>query len=254
MDDSNRIVNAMWVGNKLSKLELLTVSSFIAHGHEFHLWTYSDIVTPLPRGVTIRDAENILPRRAVFRSIGTDVETGVGNGSFAGFSDLFRYKLLYDKGGFWADMDMTCLKPLDFSEPYVFRSHRVGVVGNLMKCPPASALMRLTLERAQKQLHSGWHFGNRALSETVLELGLQRYIRSDICNADLWMDVVRLFIEHDQPIPHDLYVIHWIHEFWRTVRESGGYHRGKKVLSAVPDKNNPKPGTTLAKLYEQYGL
>jgi hypothetical protein len=254
MNDDNRIVNALWVGNKLSKLELLTISSFIAHGHDFHLWTYSDIVTPLPRGVTICDAEDILPRRTVFRSIRTDRETGVGDGSFAGFSDLFRYKLLLDKGGYWTDMDITCLKPLDFSEPYVFRSHRVGVVGNLMKCPRGSALMRLTFERAQQQLHSGWHFGNRALSEAVLELSLQHYIRSDICNADLWLDVVRLFIEQDQPIPHELYVIHWINEFWRTVSVSDGYYCGKKVLSAVPDKNNPKPGTTLARLYEQYSL
>src|SRR5690242_14854394 len=136
MDDSNRIVNALWIGNKLSKLELLTISSFIANGHDFHLWTYSDIVTPLPSRVTIRRADDILPRRAVFRSIGAGLETGVGNGSFAAFSDLFRYKLLYETGGYWTDMDMTCLKSLDFSEPYVFRSHRVGVVGNLVKCPP----------------------------------------------------------------------------------------------------------------------
>ena len=132
--------------------------------------------------------------------------------------------------------------------------HRVGVVGNLMKCPPGSALMRLTFERAQRRLHSGWHFGNRALSEVVSELGLQHYVRSDICNADLWLDVVRLFLEDDHPIPSELYFIHWINEFWRTVTESGGYYRGKKVLSAVPDKNNPKPGTALARLYAQYGL
>jgi Glycosyltransferase sugar-binding region containing DXD motif len=254
MDDSNRIVHALWVGNRLSKLELLTISSFIAHGHHFHLWTYSDLVTPLPKGVLVHDAESILPRSAVFRSVGTDLETGVGNGSFAGFSDLFRYKLLYDKGGYWTDMDITCLKPLDFSEPYVFRSHRLGVVGNLMKCPRGSPVMRLTFERAQQQLHSGWHFGNRALSEAVLELGLGCYIRSDICNADFWLDVVRPFIEGHQPIPRELYVIHWINEFWRTVKQSGGYYRGEKVLSVVPDKNNPKPGTTLARLYEQYSF
>jgi hypothetical protein len=254
MKEGNRIVHALWIGNRLSKLELLTVSSFIAHGHDFRLWTYSDVVTPLPEGVVLQDAAEILPRRAVFRSVVTDRETGVGKGSFAGFSDLFRYKLLYDKGGYWTDMDITCLKPLDFSEPYVFRSHRVGVVGNLMKCPPGSPVMRLTFERAQQRLHSGWHFGNRALSETVLELGLGRYIRSDICNADLWLDAVKLFVEYDQPIPHELYVIHWINEFWRTLSESGGYYRGKKVLEMVPDKDNPKPGTTLARLYEQYGL
>jgi Glycosyltransferase sugar-binding region containing DXD motif len=254
MKESNRTVHALWIGNKLSKLELLTISSFIAQGHEFRLWTYSDLVTPLPRGVVLCDAAKILPRETVFRSVASDQETGVGKGSFANFSDLFRYKLLYHEGGYWTDMDITCLKPLEFSEPYVFRSHRVGVVGNLMKCPPKSRVMRLTFERSRRQLNSGWHFGNRALSDTVVELGLDRYIRSDICNADMWFDGVRQFVENDSPIPSELYVIHWINEFWRTLTVSGGYYRGKKVVADVPDKDNPKPGSTLSKLYEQYSL
>lgn len=254
MDGSNRIVNGLWIGNKLSKLELLTISSFIENRHEFHLWTYSDIVTPLSSRVIVRDAAEILPREAVYRRIVADDETGVGKGSFAGFSDLFRYKLLYEKGGYWADMDITCLKPLDFPEPYVFRPHRVGVVGNLMKCPPGSLLMRLTLERAQRQVDSGWHFGNRALSETIAELGLERYIRSGICNPDSWLGFVQSLVEQDAPIPPEFYAIHWVNEFWRTVSQDNGYYRGKKVLSHVPDKNNAKPGTTLAKLYARYNL
>lgn len=254
MDASNGLVNTLWIGNRMSKLELLTISSFIAHGHEVNLWTYSDIVTPLPNRVIVHDAEEILPRSAVFRWVSVDAETGVGKGSFAGFSDLFRYKLLYEKGGYWADMDITCLKPLDFPEPYVFRPHRVGVVGNLMKCPRGSLLMRLTLERAQRHLNSGWHFGNRALSETVFELGLERYIRPDLCNPDLWMDFVRLLVDGDRPIPRELYAIHWSNEFWRTVTENAGYYRGMKVLTEVPDKNSAKPGSALAKLYEQYKL
>jgi hypothetical protein len=252
--ESNRIVNGLWIGNKLSKLELLTISSFLDKGHEFHLWTYSDIITPLSSRVVIRNAEEILPREAVYRRIFTDAETGVGNGSFAGFSDLFRYKLLYEMGGYWADMDVTCLRPLDFPEPYVFRPHRVGAVGNLMKCPKRSPVMRLTLERAQRQMDSGWHFGNRALSETILELGLERYIRSGICNPDQWLGLVQSLVEEDTPIPAGLYAIHWVNEFWRTVSQSDGYYRGKKVLSQVPDKNNPKPGTTLANLYARYNL
>jgi hypothetical protein len=254
MHESNRIVNGLWIGNRLSKLESLTISSFLDNGHEFHLWTYSDILTPLPAGVTLHNAEEVFPRERVYRRVTTDDETGVGQGSFAGFSDLFRYKLLYDKGGYWADMDITCLKPLDFPEPYVFRSHRVGVVGNLMKCPRGSLLMRLTLERALAQLNAGWHFGNRALSETIAQLGLERYIRADICNADSWMDFIRLLVERDEPIPSNYYAVHWVNEFWRTVTESNGYYRGKKVFSDVPDKNHAKPGTTLAKLYAKYNL
>jgi hypothetical protein len=253
MNERNRIVNGLWIGNVLSRLELLTMSSFLAHGHEFHLWTYSELVTPIPSAVIIRNADEILPRQMVYRRMKIDEETGVGRGSFAGFSDIFRYKLLYEKGGYWADMDITCLKPLDFSEPYVFRPHRVGVVGNLMKCPAKSTLMRLTFERAQRDIDCGWHFGNRALSDTVTELGLNHYIRPDICNADMWFDCIQSLVEEDRPIPPGLYVIHWMNEFWRTVAQDDGYYRGKK-LARIPDKNNVRPGTTLANLYAQYKL
>jgi mannosyltransferase OCH1-like enzyme len=29
-------------------------------------------------------------------------------GSYAGFADHFRYKLLLEKGGWWPDLDMPC--------------------------------------------------------------------------------------------------------------------------------------------------
>jgi len=254
MNESNRIVNGLWIGNSLSKLELLTISSFLSHGHDFHLWVYSDLATPLPRDVALRDAAEIMPRESVYRRMTMDEETGVGRGSFAGFSDLFRYKLLYQTGGYWADMDITCLRPLDFPEPYVFRAHRVGVVGNLMKCPPRSELMSRTFERARRKIDSDWHFGNRVLSETIVEFGLTRYIREDICNADRWFDCVRWLVEEDRPIPSEFYAIHWINEFWRTVAQDAGYYRGKKLAAKIPEKDNAKPGTTLARLYTKYNL
>ena len=60
-DHSNRIINSLWVGDKLSFLELLTLKSFIANGHVFHLWTYNNLKTELPQGVVICDAETVLP-------------------------------------------------------------------------------------------------------------------------------------------------------------------------------------------------
>ena len=71
MDESNRIVNGLWIGNRLSKLELLTICSFLANGHDFHLWTYSDIRTPLPAGVryagTYGARRQNVPRRSQCR-------------------------------------------------------------------------------------------------------------------------------------------------------------------------------------------
>ena len=43
-----------------------------------------------------------------------------GSGSFAIGADLFRYALLSKDLGYWVDMDLYFLKPLDFEGPYVF--------------------------------------------------------------------------------------------------------------------------------------
>ena len=89
----------------------------------------------------LRDANEILARETVFRKRTTDSELDLGEGSYATFSDLFRTKLLYALGGIWVDMDVLCLRPFDFEQPYVFRSHRLGSVMNFIKCPPRSRLM-----------------------------------------------------------------------------------------------------------------
>jgi hypothetical protein len=108
MTEDNKIVHGLWVGSELSALELLSIKSFLFHGHEFHLWLYESIQTPLPDGVIVQDANKILAKKHVFRYKNKS-NFGHGKGSLAGFSDIFRYKLLYDKGGWWADMDITCL-------------------------------------------------------------------------------------------------------------------------------------------------
>jgi hypothetical protein len=51
---SNQIVNALWIGDNLSDLELLTINSFINNGHEFHLWIYDNIKTILPEKIVLK--------------------------------------------------------------------------------------------------------------------------------------------------------------------------------------------------------
>ena len=73
------------------------------HGHEFELYAYEEL-RGLPEGCTLRDAGAIQPREQVFR-----YRDGHGKGSPAGFANLFRYKLLAEKGGWWVDTDVLCL-------------------------------------------------------------------------------------------------------------------------------------------------
>jgi glycosyltransferase involved in cell wall biosynthesis len=254
LSDDNRVVHGLWIGPALSKMELLTIQSFIRHGHEFQLWLYDDLNTPLPKEVVIKDASEIIPQNRIMQKADIDPETGVGKGSYSPFSDLFRYKLLYEKGGYWVDMDVTCLRPFNFDTPYLFRTHRVGVVGNIMKCPPRSRLMKSLYEKVGREIspHSEWLMTNRTLSQMIRRLGLSRYIRSDIWNEESWWDVIRPLVLGDNPIPSHWFAVHWINEFWRTVKESGGIYRGRRLFDVVPDKENPAPNSALARLYSEY--
>ncbi len=255
---SNRIVHGMWFGTQLSRLELLTVHSFLHHGHEFHLWAYDDLSRAgLPAAVRLRDANRIIPRQQVFAKAGRDRETGVGRGSFgAPFSDLFRYKLLLEHGGIWVDMDVTCLRPFDFRHAYAFRPHRLGVVGSIMKCPKGSALMRDVYRETAATVNrdSDYLAPNRILSRHVAARAMLRYVVPDMSNSDSWPRYIRPLTERRVAIPQEWYAIHWINELWRTFQADAGHYRGRKVLDDVPDKNFPREGSTQWELYRKYGL
>ena len=238
MKDDNKIIHGLWIGKDLSPVELLCISSFIANGHEFHLWAYDNIETELPAGVILEKASDIIPKERVFCYRHFN-QFGHGKGSYAGFSDIFRYKLLYEKGGWWVDMDVTCLKPFNFNEPYVFRVHQVlPVVGNIMKCPAGSELMKLCYDQAIKQIdenNTDWHKPIQILNDNIKKLGLNDYIKY-LSNQDKW-SVVRKFLVMDKRIPVDWYAIHWINEEWR---------RNKL------NKNRLYKNSALGNLYEKY--
>ncbi len=216
MKQANLIINGLWIGTRLSQVELLCIKSFVQNGHSFVLWAYNTLENEIPQGCMVRDAGEIIPREQVFTYKNKN-QFGHGKGSYAGFSDIFRYKLLYEHGGWWADMDITCLKPLDFEAPYVFRTHHdLKVVGNIMKCPPKSELMRRCYEQALTEVDADnrdWHKPIQILNDGIEALGLQQYI-VEMSNRDSWNDVRKL-IAGQRAIPNNWYVIHWINEEWR---------------------------------------
>ncbi|MCF8323269.1 MAG: hypothetical protein K9I26_09045, partial [Flavobacterium sp.] len=98
------IIQSLWIGDTLSLNEQLCITSFLFHGHEFHLYTYGTIKN-VPDDTIIKDANRIIPSDKIFK---------YRKGSYAGFADWFRYKLLFEKGGFWVDTDVICMKPFLF--------------------------------------------------------------------------------------------------------------------------------------------
>src|SRR5262245_37671742 len=111
-------IQALWIGDSLSPLERLSMMSFVACGHPYHLYTYS-IIPDIPIGVATMNANEIIPEERIFRH-----QSGKHAGSLAAFSDWFRFELLYRFGGWWADTDVVCLKPLNFPQELVLASER----------------------------------------------------------------------------------------------------------------------------------
>jgi glycosyltransferase involved in cell wall biosynthesis len=242
----------LWIGKHLSKLEKLTLLSFTRHGHAFNLWAYDALDEALPPGVVLRDAAQILPRERIFLKAESDPSAGVGRMSYGPFSDLFRYKLLYEHGGIWVDMDITCLKPFDFAEPYVFRAHQIGLMGNLMKVPPKSELMRLSFELADKVANETvpWLTLNKILRNCVHFLELDGYIRKGIINDGSLFDTIVDFAGSSyRAPPPNWYGIHWGNEFWG--KQTSNHSAGN---GAFVTKSNPATGSLLHELYRSYGL
>ncbi len=219
MDNSNTIIHGLWIGDYLSPLEMLTLHSFIEQGHTFHLWLYEPLQNELPQGVICQDANSIIPQSEIFVRQKGDPHKGFGKGSLALFSDLFRYKLLYEKGGWWVDMDITCIQAFEFEAPYFFRAHPLlPMVGNVMKCPRGAPVMLATYEAVKERCNANtkeWLLSNKILNEQVQNFNLAGYIKSGYSNPDDWLEIERLLYAGFEPQTPWKY-IHWMNEEWRS--------------------------------------
>src|SRR5437773_4701676 len=165
INKTDQIIQGLWIGAGLSVMEQLSIASFLRNGHEYHLYTYNELPN-VPAGTVIRDGNEILPASAIFQY--------KDRPSYAGFSNLFRYKLLLERGGWWADADVVCLRPFDFPEEYVFSSElnagREIVNCGAIKAPKGSEAMAYAWRvcQAKKPGQLAWgETGPRLMSEVV---------------------------------------------------------------------------------------
>ncbi|MHB1036578.1 MAG: glycosyltransferase [Pirellulales bacterium] len=237
MLSQNLTVHGLWIGPRLSLMEQLTLRSFTACGHKFALWLYGPLDSDVPAGVEIRDAQEVLPAKDVFC-----YQAGPRPGSYAGFSDVFRYKLLYDHGGWWSDLDVACLRPLDFEQWYAFSpSDGLGLIGNVMKAPPRSDLMRRCFLWAVKHVdaqNTDWLKPIRVLVAEVRRMRLAEYVLPPNVISPQWKDGERFATTAAEP-PADLHLIHWCNEW---------------LKSQNFEKDRPLSGTTYHALLAKHGL
>ena len=171
----NRVVQSLWIGSDLSAMEHLSISSFLKNGHQYHLYVYDNIGN-IPAGTVVNDGEEILPSSMIFQY--------KQHKSYSAFSNFFRYKLLLEKGGWWIDTDLVCLKPFDFPEEYVFSSERAAgrefINSGAIKAPAASDLLAYAWETCQTKNREElvWgEIGPRLMAEAINKFSLERYVK-----------------------------------------------------------------------------
>lgn len=123
-----RPIQSLWIGNSLSIVEKLSINSFLMNGHDFHLYTYG-VVDNVPAGTVVLDAREICDFDPEIK-----IDSGFGQGSYAPFSDYFRFQLLMKKGGWWVDLDVICLQSFQgLPEALIATSYEVPE-GDLANC------------------------------------------------------------------------------------------------------------------------
>jgi hypothetical protein len=187
------VVQSLWVGNKLSRMEHYSIKSFLVLGYTFHLYTYEH-VDNVPKGTIIKDANEIMKKKDVFSL----------KSSFLPFSDIWRYKLLYLKGGYWVDLDMIAIRRFDFKEPFVFSSERTIQEGafksqsklvpniGILKAPAGSEFFKEAYEKSIQ--HNKIHTNEdkikymRIFRNLVKKYNYQKYVKPPkyFCNLDWW--------------------------------------------------------------------
>lgn len=181
MKANGQTAQFLWISGALSPLEQLSLRSFVDHGYTVHLYTYGE-VTGVPPGVSLKDACDILPRSRIY----TFEAEGFGKGSYAGFADLFRYHLLYKKGGWWFDTDCISIRPLPCPSDLWICSSFEGCWGTVANscaiyAPPGHPILARLCEESTRII-AGENFGGFGatgpylLHRIVAEYHLQAHV------------------------------------------------------------------------------
>ena len=216
-------VQMLWVGGPLSVLERLALTSWLANGHEVHLYSYGKPAN-VPKGLRICDAREILPAQ-------TDTQSSADGTAPVRFSDMFSFALLHKLGGIWADIGVVCLRPLDFAPgmDYFFASEmlpaqpgdegklRIRASGCVMKTPAGSPLALESLDLARSSATAG---SAAPTGPLLLHGAVEKYnMATSLLNPNLFCPVpfwnMPALISGITVLPPESYGVHLWNQSWR---------------------------------------
>lgn len=192
---------------------------FQKNGYDLNIWTYGNQINI--DGVAIRDAREIIPESLVFLNQA---------GSYAGFSDLFRYSVLCTYGGLWVDTDVVALKPANElpQKPFLVTERTpengLNINGNVI-CNPIRKfgnlidLARVYAERFPKNEITWSEIGPALLTAIIKSYprhGFNIYPPEFANNINYWQ-CPDIFINEKFhfSFSDEMYFIHLYNEMWR---------------------------------------
>jgi hypothetical protein len=175
---------SFWQGT-LNPFAYACLASFPEAGASLRVFSY-DPRLELPPGVRLEDASVICPDESLTRRF-------IANGkpSIATFADMFRYRMIRERGHCWVDTDFLCLKTPAFANDGVIFCRQADAVGTslvnnaVLRLPPSHPALGELIETAEAAIDVDQRWGAIGpflLTPVLIKYGLyDRALDSHLC-------------------------------------------------------------------------
>ena len=230
-------MHCYWGGSKLSYLRYLTIESFRILNPEWQIIFYKPTVSqPLFFWKSEEQlyGDNYVDCSNRIKDLGITIKKidfdGIGffnNASEVHKSDFLRWKLLYEVGGVWTDMDILFIKPMDeiyFNKPHLEKIDTVVCVntahsiGFLMSSKNNEYFKILYQESKKEYRKEGYQSIGSLLCnklfptfESIVSKNINPYnLSMDVVYASDWNHVDEIFgAKYSNKITNNTIGIHW---------------------------------------------
>lgn len=222
-----QVFQGFWHGPPLGEVLQACLASFIQQGYSYDLYTYSPV--DVPEGVVQRDAEEIIPYSDIIYF--SDPRTGEQD--IAPFSDLFRLKLLMERGGWWVDVDTICVSNHIPSARRAWArecpAHHGDLIANGQIAfpigdPVVTKIYNKALELSRSKLAAREALGSRLMTSVIHECGLP----SDMLGTKTrfypinWIEMFKILLpEFRKEIKNRTEESYFIPIYWSLLKELG---------------------------------
>lgn len=134
-------VFGIWISDSdnLGFLQVLSIKSFLVHGHNYTLYTYKNFKN-VPTGCVIKDANQFIPESKVSKDLTINIQH---------FADILKYTIVYETGELYVDLDIICLSDTIPSDDYYFISEYTdnrSICCGCFKAPAKSEFLKEMLD------------------------------------------------------------------------------------------------------------